>query len=317
VIKYIFHFGKYLSINNILMKNFDKKEFSRIYELMSFDRGKTIYEMEQKWNNMLNEATVPQGSYVRKEIEDSAKKENINKTWVEIKQEFGSNGTETDNIKLYNAWVDGKWRPGNAVPEQYQTDTYKSKPSSAAVATSSGNTQNATKDGTDQEIPDYGYSAVALYGYAYYMQFISQQQADTINSQKYGKLVKYFYNLANNKPSKITDFGLDQKTITDFVADFAKQIKSNSNFLNVAEASGQMLIDYGKGGVTKAVEMLKNPSEADINDGNENTNANPPSNKVVAGKDIKDKDVTRDFSLNLSDPSKINADTLYNTFFGF
>jgi hypothetical protein len=65
------------------------------------------------------------------------------------------------------------------------------------------------------------------------------------------------------------------------------------------------------------VEMLKNPSEADINDGNENTNANPPSNKVVAGKDIKDKDVTRDFSLNLSDPSKINADTLYNTFFGF
>jgi hypothetical protein len=149
------------------------------------------------------------------------------------------------------------------------------------------------------------------------MQFMSQGKGETINSQKYGKLAKYFYNLANNKPSKITDFGLDQKTITDFVADFAKQIKSNSNFLNVAEASGQMLIDYGKGGVTKAVEMLKNPSEADINDGNENTNANPPSNKVVAGKDIKDKDVTRDFSLNLSDPSNINADTLYKTFFGF
>ena len=57
------------------MKNIDKKDFSRIYELMSFDRSKTLYEMEENWNNLLNEATVPQGSYVRKEIEDSAKSE--------------------------------------------------------------------------------------------------------------------------------------------------------------------------------------------------------------------------------------------------
>ena len=55
------------------MKNIDKKDFSRIYELMSFDRSKTLYEMEENWNNLLNEATVTQGSYVRKEIEDSAK----------------------------------------------------------------------------------------------------------------------------------------------------------------------------------------------------------------------------------------------------
>jgi hypothetical protein len=117
------------------MENINKKDFSRIYELMSFDRGKTLYEMEQKWDNILSEAQVPAGSYVRKEIENSAKSENINKTWAEIKQDFGSNGTETDNIKLYNAWVDGKWRPGAAVPSQYQTTTYKSKSNQVTTTT--------------------------------------------------------------------------------------------------------------------------------------------------------------------------------------
>lgn len=43
------------------MENINKKNFSRIYELMSFDRGKTLYEMEQKWDNILNEEAAPGG----------------------------------------------------------------------------------------------------------------------------------------------------------------------------------------------------------------------------------------------------------------
>lgn len=130
------------------MENINKKYFSRIYELMSFDRKKTLFEMEQKWDNLLNEAKVPEGSYVRKEIETSAKSENINKSWVEIKQEFGSNGSTKDNIMLYNAWVDKKWRPGQPIPTGFETDTHKNRvnttPTTTTTTTNNGGVTTTT-----------------------------------------------------------------------------------------------------------------------------------------------------------------------------
>ena len=121
------------------MENINKKDFSRIYELMSFDRGKTLFEMEQKWDNLLTETKAPSGSnpkeYVKIDIEKSAKSENITKTWQEIKKEFGSKGDYDDNITLFRAWMDKGWRPGNPIPTGYETDTYKSKTNSSTTTT--------------------------------------------------------------------------------------------------------------------------------------------------------------------------------------
>jgi hypothetical protein len=40
------------------MNTINKKDFSRIYELMSFEKGKTLFEMEQKWDNLINENII-------------------------------------------------------------------------------------------------------------------------------------------------------------------------------------------------------------------------------------------------------------------
>lgn len=44
--------------------------------------------------------------------------------WESIRNIFGSSGNEEDNTKLQSAWQEG-WRPGNVVPEKYQTQKYK------------------------------------------------------------------------------------------------------------------------------------------------------------------------------------------------
>lgn len=44
--------------------------------------------------------------------------------WNKTKLAFGSSGSANDNIQLQSAWKEG-WRPGNVVPEKYQTAAYK------------------------------------------------------------------------------------------------------------------------------------------------------------------------------------------------
>jgi hypothetical protein len=44
--------------------------------------------------------------------------------WSFVKTSFGSVGTTEDNEKIKLAWNEG-WRPGDIVPEKYQTDLYK------------------------------------------------------------------------------------------------------------------------------------------------------------------------------------------------
>lgn len=47
-------------------------------------------------------------------------------SWDTVKDDFGSDGSITDNTLLKNAILDG-WRPGMPVPIQYQTETYKKR----------------------------------------------------------------------------------------------------------------------------------------------------------------------------------------------
>lgn len=51
-----------------------------------------------------------------------SEKEGLN--WEFVRQSFGSSGSKEDNILLNNAWKKG-WRPGQVVPGEFQTNTYK------------------------------------------------------------------------------------------------------------------------------------------------------------------------------------------------
>ena len=225
------------------MENINKKDFARIYELMSFDRGKTLYEMEQKWDNLLTEAQVPAGSYVRKEIENSAKSENINKTWVEIKKEFGSNGSTNDNLMLYNAWVDGKWRPGVAVPEKYQTQTYKSKPAASTTTTTTvaGQVVTTTTTSATPQSVKLKYDANALLYYAMERRKKSiEPGGDLGNTEKYGNLALYFQDVRDNKAQDVTKYKITQADVDTFISEFEKMIAGDN-------AKLQQYADNGKG----------------------------------------------------------------------
>jgi len=51
-----------------------------------------------------------------------AEKEKID--WEFVKTSFGSSGSKEDNVLLNNAW-NGGWRPGTALPKQFQTALYQ------------------------------------------------------------------------------------------------------------------------------------------------------------------------------------------------
>jgi len=51
-----------------------------------------------------------------------AEKEKVD--WDFVKSSFGSSGSLQDNTLLNNAWNNG-WRPGTAVPKQFQTALYQ------------------------------------------------------------------------------------------------------------------------------------------------------------------------------------------------
>jgi len=62
---------------------------------------------------------------IRQLIEKDIANEKLGMTWAQVKERFGSNGQGPDNQLLWKAWKGG-WRPGKEVPEQLQTQTYKS-----------------------------------------------------------------------------------------------------------------------------------------------------------------------------------------------
>jgi hypothetical protein len=63
---------------------------------------------------------------IRQLIEKDINNEKLWLTWTQVKERFGSSGQASDNQLLYKAWKSG-WRPGQEVPVQYQTPTYKQK----------------------------------------------------------------------------------------------------------------------------------------------------------------------------------------------
>jgi hypothetical protein len=91
---------------------------------------------------------------IKQLIEKDIAKEKLGMTWAQVKERFGSNSQGPDNQLLWKAWKAG-WRPGKEVPEQFQTQTYKSnntkmasidaKPIGSVAAATNNNTQANTQ----------------------------------------------------------------------------------------------------------------------------------------------------------------------------
>lgn len=269
------------------MENINKKDFSRIYELMSFDRGKTLYEMEQKWDNLLTETKAPSGSnpkeYVRMDIEKSAKSENITKTWQEIKKEFGSKGDYDDNITLFRAWMDKGWRPGKSIPTGYETDTYKSRTNSASGTTSgstSGTTSGSTSGAT--QTVKLKYDANALLYYAMERRKKSMEPGgDLDNSEKYGNLALYFQDVRDGKAQDVTKYKLTQADVDTFISEFEKMIAGNNDLLNKYIENGKNTTVTNIAGRLEFKTKTSSTVPGDVNgDGVVNASDLPPDQKM-------------------------------------
>jgi LysM repeat protein len=205
------------------MENINKKDFSRIYELMSFDRGKTLYEMEQKWDNILNEETAPGGL---KGAWDPA-----TKTYTIAKGEYLSKIAKAFGVdwkKMYEAnkstlksgdpnlvYVGEKLIISDVVgsPTTTTTTTINSSPTTTTVTLK--------------------YDANALLYYAYERRKKSiEPGGDLSNSEKYGNLALYFQDVRDNKAQDVTKYKLTQADVDTFITEFEKMIAGNNELLN-------------------------------------------------------------------------------------
>ena len=85
---------------------------------------------------------------IRQLIERDIATEKLGLTWAQVKGSFGSTGQGAENQMLYKAWKGG-WRPGQPVPDQFQTPTYKQKVTQTTSGTTSGVTSGVTSGSTE------------------------------------------------------------------------------------------------------------------------------------------------------------------------
>jgi hypothetical protein len=112
------------------MKNILNEELGRIQYLFEHKRGVVISEQK----------TDDPKKNIKQRIIDAGG------NWEQVKKEFGSSGSLTDNMRIINAMNSG-WRPGQPIPEKYSN----TKADSAGTNTTTGTTTN-TNTGQIPEI---------------------------------------------------------------------------------------------------------------------------------------------------------------------
>lgn len=213
------------------MENINKKEFLRIYELMSFDRGKTLYEMEQKWDNILNEETAPgglQGAW------DPA-----TKTYTIAKGEYLSKIAKAFGVDWRKMYEANKSTLKSGDPNLVYvgekliiSDVAGSSTTTTTTTINSSTTTTTTVAGVTQTVT-LKYDANALLYYAMERRKKSTEPGgDIANSEKYGNLALYFQDVRDNKAQDVTKYKLTQADVDTFISEFEKMIAGNTELLN-------------------------------------------------------------------------------------
>ena len=213
------------------MENINKKDFSRIYELMSFDRGKTLYEMEQRWDNILNEDAAPGGL--------TGTWDAATNTYTIAKGDYLSKIAKAFGVDWKKMYEENKSNLKSGDPNLvYPGEKVVISGSSVSTETTSTVTTSTTLN--PNNTVKLKYDANALLAYA----VERRQQAmkpggDIDNIDKYGALALYFQDVRDNKAQDVTKYRLSQAGIDSFIAEFEKMIAGDN-------AKLQQYIDKGK-----------------------------------------------------------------------
>lgn len=258
------------------MENINKKDFSRIYELMSFDRGKTLYEMEQKWDNILNEDTAPGGL---KGAWDPA-----TKTYTIAKGEYLSKIAKAFNVdwkKMYEA-NKSTLKSGDPnlvyVGEKLVINDFGGSSSATTATTASTSASTATT-------VTLKYDANALLYYAMERRIKSMEPGgDLANSEKYGNLALYFQDVRDNKAQDVTKYKLTQADVDTFITEFEKMIAGNNELLNKYIENGKKTTVTNVAGSLQFNTSTPPKIPGDVNgDGVVNASDLPPDQKMENG----------------------------------
>ena len=212
------------------MENINKKDFSRIYELMSFDRKKTLFEMEQKWDNLLNEDAAPGGL---KGNWDPA-----TKTYTIAKNEYLSKIAKAFGVdwkKMYEA-NKSTLKSGDPnlvyVGEKLVINDFGGDSSATTDSTVTSASTASTSASTASTVT-LKYDANALLYYAMERRKKSMEPGgDIANSEKYGNLALYFQDVRDGKAQDVTKYKLTQADVDTFISEFEKMIAGDNTLLN-------------------------------------------------------------------------------------
>ena len=258
------------------MENINKKDFSRIYELMSFDRGKTLYEMEQKWDNILNEETAPGGL---KGAWDPA-----TKTYTIAKGEYLSKIAKAFGVDWKKMYEANKSNLKSGDPNLVYvgekliiSDAEGSLTSTASTASTSASTATTVT---------LKYDANALLYYAMERRTKSMEPGgDLENSEKYGNLALYFQDVRDNKAQDVTKYKLTQADVDKFISEFEKMIAGNTELLNKYIENGKNTTVTNIAGRLEFKTKTSSTVPGDVNgDGIVNASDLPPDQKMENGK---------------------------------
>jgi len=220
------------------MNTINKKDFSRIYELMSFERNKTLFEMEQKWDNILNEDAAPgglQGSW------DPA-----TKTYTIAKNEYLTKIAKAFGVDWKKMYEDNKKNLKSGNPNTIYAGEKLVINDFGGTSTDKNNTTAPNTTTTTPDTPTTAepiklkYNPNALMYYALSLSLSANKPGgDFDNLTKYSNLALYFQNVRDKKGKNVSEFKITQTDVDDIIAKFEKEVASNNSLYDEYTQKGQ------------------------------------------------------------------------------
>jgi LysM repeat protein len=270
------------------MENINKKDFSRIYELMSFDRKKTLFEMEQKWDNLLNEDAAPGGL---KGNWDPA-----TKTYTIAKGEYLSKIAKAFGVDWKKMYEANKSTLKSGDPNLVYVGE-------KLVINDFGGDSSATTDSTVTSASTAStvtlkYDANALLYYAMERRKKSMEPGgDLDNSEKYGNLALYFQDVRDGKAQDVSKYKLTQADVDTFISEFEKMIAGNNDLLNKYIENGKNTTVTNIAGRLEFKTKTSSTVPGDINNDGVVDGKDTPKDDMMnnnSGKDGEDLDYDAD-----------------------
>ena len=195
----------------------ENNDITRILELMSFDRSKTLYEMEQKWDNLLNEEAAPGGL--------SGEWDPSTKTYTIAKGDYLSKIAKAFGVDWKKMYEDNKSSLKSGDPDLVYAGE---KVIINDYGDSSNQSSDATTDSTTVTQGATSYDPNALLYFAIEKRKLAIESQNMADAEKYGNLIEYYNELRTNpnaKPKNADD-------VKKFEEEFKNHVGTDQNTIN-------------------------------------------------------------------------------------